>query len=84
MRKEELIERGFEALPNLVLKNIFTLDVGRRRYISIGSLATPNEMVFLNQRDDNGSITDLICVHNFDYDGYLTGEKLDAIIAIFK
>ncbi len=83
MNKETLIEKGFVSRPHFALQEIFFLDVGRKREISIGSIGTPNEMVFISQRDHNTTNTDLVCVHNFDYDGYLTEQKLDAIISIF-
>lgn len=84
MTRETLIQKGFIATPHLVLKEVFVLDVGRDRHISIGSLSTPNEVAFLNQKNRNSGITDLVCIHNFDYDGYLTEQKLDAIISIFE
>lgn len=83
MNRDAVIKRGFISTPHLVLKEVFALDVGRNRHISIGSLGTPNEVVFINQKDHNSGITDLVCIHNFDYDGYLTEQKLDAIIYIF-
>lgn len=82
MKKEQLIDRNFTPTPHLVLGQIFTLDVGRQREISIGAIETPNEMVFLTQKE-NGGISDLVCLHNYDYDGFLTEQKLDAIISIF-
>ena len=83
MKKETLLQKGFTETPHLVLGAVFVLDVGRNRYISIASLATPNEVAFLNQKDHNSGITDLVCIHNFDHDGYLTEAKLDTIISIF-
>ena len=84
MRKEYLLQRGFAETPHLVLKSVLVLDIGRDRHISIGSLGTPNEMVFINQKHNEGDITDMVCICNFDYDGFLTEQKLDAIISIFK
>ena len=77
-----LLQKGFVETPHLIVK-IFTLDIGRNRYISVGALATPNEVIFLGQKDDNNYITDLVCIHNFDYDGYLTETKLNNIISAF-
>lgn len=84
MNKETLLQKGFTETPHLVLKAVFVLTVGRDRHISIGSLGTPNEIVFLNQRDRNAGITDMVCIHNYDYDGFLTEKKLDTIISIFR
>lgn len=83
MNRDTLIQKGFKSTPHLVLKEVFVLDVGRNRCISISCLATPNEVAFLNQKNHNSGITDLVCIHNFDYDGYLTEQKLDTIISIF-
>jgi len=83
MKKQTLLENGFKSTPHLVLGEVFVLDVGRNRHISIGSLATPNEVVFLNQKNHNG-ISDMVCIHNYDYDGFLTEQKLDNIISIFQ
>lgn len=83
MKKEALILKGFAEMPHLVLGSFFTLDVGRDRFISVGSIGTPSEVVFLNQRNKHNGISDLICVHNWDYDGPLNPEKLDLIISVF-
>ena len=83
MKKETLLQKGFIGTPHIVLGEVFILNVSRNRHISIGSPGMPNEVVFLNQKDHNKGITDLVCIHNFDYDGFLTEEKLDAIISIF-
>lgn len=57
--------------PN-ILKTIY-FEIGRNRIISIGNIGTPNEMVWISEVDsqDNKKITDLVCIHNFDYDGKL-------------
>ena len=31
--------------------------------------------------DDNRKITDIICLHNYDYDKFLTEEKVKSIIS---
>lgn len=84
LNKETLLRRGFVETPHMVLGSLLNLDVGRNRHISIGLLGTPNEMVYLNQKGNRTGITDLICIHNFDYDGLLTKQKLDAILSIFN
>jgi hypothetical protein len=81
--EKHLNERGFASKSHLVVGRMFSLNVGRQREISVGAIGTPNEMVFLNQKEDGG-IIDLVCIHNYDYDGFLTVKKLDTIISIFK
>jgi hypothetical protein len=83
MKEKTVLQKGFTRTPHLILGTIFILDVGRNRYISIGALGTPNEMVFINQKHPEGDITDMVCLHNFDYDGLLTARKLSTIISVF-
>ena len=62
--------------------NSLVYDLGRNRYLSIGDLGNPNEMVFLYERDydDTRKINDLICLRNYDYDGYTKLEDIKSII----
>jgi hypothetical protein len=83
MKKETLLQKGFRERPHLILGSIFDLNVGRNRYITIGALGTPNEVIYITQKHDDGDITEMICIRNFDYDGLLTPKKLAAIISIF-
>ncbi|MGK0174077.1 MAG: hypothetical protein ACI9AT_000440 [Ulvibacter sp.] len=73
---------GFEEIPHFTVMHAMTYDLGRRRFLSVGSIATPNEMVFIKEmdHDDPRKVTDMVCLHNFDYDGYLTEEKIESII----
>ena len=82
MKNEDLIKIGFQELPHLTVTNAVIYDLGRRRQLSIGCAGTPNEMVFICEidRSDDKKITDLICLHNYDYDGYLTETKIKTII----
>jgi hypothetical protein len=79
MTHDEMTKKGFDYL----WAGCYRKDVGRHRHILVGSLGTPNEMVFLTHRrlpDPENSV----CVHNWDYDGPLTEEKLNKIISIFQ
>lgn len=67
---------GAYQLPYFTVMNSFYLDLGRNRELSIGSVGTPNLMVFIQEieKDENGKaikVCDLVCIHNFDYDGKL-------------
>ena len=86
MEREKLLELGFKELPHATIGNIIVFDVGRRRHLSLGSLGTPNEMMYLCETNlgDDKQIDDLICIHNYDYDGYLTEDKLGLLISFFK
>ncbi len=82
MNREEtrqmLAGYGFKEIPHFTVMKSMNLDLGRRRFLSIGCVGEPNEMMFIQEidKDNNKKVTDLICVHNYDYDGYLTQEKL--------
>jgi hypothetical protein len=82
MTRDELLNFGFKELPHYTVMDSLMYDLGRNRFISIGSVGTPNEMVFLCERDydDNRKINDLICLKNYDYDGYTDLEDIKSII----
>jgi len=85
LTKERVLELGFKELPHKNLLNSLVLDIGRRRQLSISSLGSPNEMLSIyeiNMSDDK-QIDDLIILHNFDYNGYLTEEKLSLLLTFF-
>lgn len=86
MNKEELLKIGFEEMPHRTVGNVLVYRLSRERHLSIGSLGTPNEILYLcatETIDNKESITDLICLHNYDYDGYINMEKIKRIIEIF-
>jgi len=82
MENSDLLKIGFKEIPHFTIGNSVIFDLGRRRYFSAGNVGNPNEMVFLCETDskDDKKVTDLICVHNYDYDGYLTMEKINMLI----
>lgn len=71
----------FEKLPFTNILNTFILDLGRNRILSLGNLGSSNEMLWLCERNptDKQKIDDLICIHNYDYDGKLYLHKLQNI-----
>lgn len=71
----------FKKIPHFTIMNSYVLDLGRNRFLSIGCIGEPNEMMWLTEVDeeDNNKINDLICIHNYDYDGYLYVHKLQDI-----
>lgn len=73
-----LVMLGFDKLPHLTITNSLIKSIGRNRYISIGDVGTPNLMVYLceKEKEDSRKITDLICLHNWDYDGELYVHQL--------
>lgn len=79
--KDDLLNIEFKELPHYTVMGSVIYDLGRKRHLSVGCVGTPNEMVFICQVDNKikEKITDLICIHNYDYDGYLTIEKLNLL-----
>ena len=82
MTNDDLILIGFKEIPHFTVSNSVTYSLGRHRQLSAACVGTPNEMLFITLTDDKYEykITDLICLHNYDYDGYLTIEKVKNII----
>jgi hypothetical protein len=86
MERQDLLNIGFKEIPYFTIGNSLIFDIGRFRYISVSSLGTPNEFVWICQasRKDLSKVTDLVCIHNYDYDGYITLDKVKSIIEVFK
>jgi hypothetical protein len=82
MTRDDLKDIGFKEMPHFTVMNSLVYDLGRNRSLSIGDLGNPNEMVFLCERDydDPRKINDLICLRNYDYDGYTKLEDIKSII----
>lgn len=76
--KEDALKIGFKSIGHFTVGDNLHFDLGRDRQLSISCLGTPNEMVFLCQLDNDNLkvITDLVCIHNYDYDGFLTIDRL--------
>lgn len=86
MTKDDFINLGFKEPPHFTIQNSLTYNLGRRRFLSIECVNTPNEMLFIYEVDDKNEkeITDLICLHNYDYDGYVTEEKIKGLIGLLE
>lgn len=67
----EWLERmGFIHNPIVLISRQYLIKLGRDRMLSVSDAGTPNEIVFI-QEVDGKKVTDLVCIHNFDYDGKL-------------
>jgi len=84
MTNLDLIRIGFKLIPHFTITNAHIYNLGRHRQISIGNVGTPNEMMFITETSyqDQRVVTDAICLHNYDYDGYLTEKKIIDLINI--
>ncbi len=82
LSEDDLLSIGFERIPHFTVNRAMIYKLGRNRHLSIGDAGTPNEMLFIceSDKDDFRKITDLVCLHNFDYDGYLLKSKLETLI----
>lgn len=86
LTEQILLKCGFEKLPHFTVMNSLIFKLGRNRELSLGCVGTPNEMLFLNEVDNEDNptkVNDLVCIHNFDYDGKLYLHKIQNIVAIF-
>jgi hypothetical protein len=83
LTEQQLLDIGFEKMPHFTVMNSLTYDLGRNRSISIGCVGTPNEMLFIREGDGNNT-DDLVSLHNFDYDGVLTIDKVEDLIEWFQ
>lgn len=83
MTNDDLIAIGFKEIPHFTITNAVIYDLGRYRQLSAGCVGTPNEMLWICEidRQNNKKITDLVCLHNWDYDGALTIEKVKNLIS---
>lgn len=86
MNRQDLIDIGFKEIPHFTVTNALDYNLGRGRRLSLGCIGTPNEMLWICQQDyDNPKeTTDLVCLHNWDYDGYLTLDKIKKLINILE
>lgn len=82
MNNQDLILIGFKEIEHFTIGNHIIYDLGRNRHLSAGSVGTPNETLYICETDidDKKKITDLVCLHNYDFDGYLTLEKVKGLI----
>lgn len=81
--RELLIEIGFKPIEHFTIGNSLTYDLGRNRLLSASDIGTANEFVYLVAVED-GKYSDLVCVHNYDYDGHLSIHKVQSLISLLE
>jgi hypothetical protein len=83
---QQLIDIGFKEILHFTIGNNVTFDLGRDRNLSASGVGTPNEFLYIceTDKDDKRKINDLICIHNYDYDGYMTLDKVQGLIDLLK
>lgn len=84
--RDEVLDIGFKEVGHFTIMGALIFDLGRRKHLSLGSLGTPNEMLYICETDskDPRVITDLICLHNYDYHGYITMDRIQDLIKALK
>jgi len=83
MTNDDLIKIGFKTIPHFTIANSVIYPLGRHRHLSAGCVGTPNEMLWICETDKQNEtkINDLICLHNYDHDGYLSEKKIKSLIS---
>jgi hypothetical protein len=86
LNNKKLEEIGFEPVQHFTVGDNMIYKLPRYRQISISSAGTPNEIMVLNDiNEDNPNIIEnIIVLHNYDYDGYLSESKLINLINWFN
>jgi hypothetical protein len=86
LTEEIVLTLGFYKLPHFTIGNNLIFDLPNNRQLSLASVGTPNEMLFISQSDydDHKNITDIITLHNYDFHGYLSIYKLKTIIDVLN
>ena len=65
--------------------NSVFLDLGRNRILTAGCIGTTNEVICICEKSKVGNnFTDMICIHNYDYDGYITIDRIKLIVDWFS
>lgn len=84
LERRDLLEMGFYTLDYKTITNPLMFNLGRGRELNISGLGTGNEMMWLCAREDEEGYSDLVCLHNSDYNGRLTKEAVEGIIRWFS
>lgn len=69
---------GFSSTKHFTIGNTLTKGIGRNRVLSYSHIGTTSEMLIISEFDEGFKRppTEDIVLHNYDYDGYLTEERL--------
>lgn len=86
MTNKDLLEIGFKEVLTFTVGKSVVYDLGRNRQLSASCVGSLNEMLCICEIDseDKHKVLDVVCLHNWDYDGELKIEKVKAIIDALK
>jgi hypothetical protein len=81
LTREWALELGGSELPHYTITNAVHFDLDRNRKLQLGCIDDPNQMIYLAEYDykDPKKIEDLIPIHNYDHDGYISVHKFQHI-----
>lgn len=68
LTEQWLLDFNFTKPPHFTVDNSYSITISRNRKLIVSSVGTPNLMVALCTVDDAGIGTDIIVLHNWDYD----------------
>lgn len=86
MTKKEAINLGFKKSPHFTIGDSLIYDLGGRKILLLSDLETMNEMFYICQTDYDtpSEITDVVVLHNHDFDSALQAAKVRKIIEALR
>lgn len=83
--KEELLKLGFIENPMMTIIHCFNYFIESKyntNTVTISDLGTPNEVIAFRNGDSrlNNHKDDLVFLHNFDYHGYISLERIKSLM----
>ncbi len=84
--EEQLEALGFKKQTNFTIMPKWDYDLGRERFLSICSPGFPNEILYICSTEPDGDDVryNIIVLSNYDYDGYISFDRLESLIKIIK
>lgn len=80
IKDEELIELGFYKFQYIY--TVYIYELGNGKHLSLSNFGTSNESLFICDGENIQNPKDIICIHNYNYHGYMTLSKLKLIVAL--
>ena len=86
LNNKKLEKIGFKPVEYFTVGDNMIYKLPRYRQLSISSAGTPNEIMVINDinKDNPNIIENIIVLHNYDYDGYLSESRLNDLIKWFN
>lgn len=86
LTEQDLLDIGFKRTSyNVSMVQIMDYSLGRKLVLSVINVGTPNEMVMLcDDLKHEYHVPEVIAIHNYDYDWFITKERINALINALK